>query len=71
MGKQNKVWFKGKKCPFYPPVPVKSGSNIPENIKYVYEYISSKRNITSRKLSEIVESNFQKLFGIWYSVEKG
>ena len=51
-------------CPFYPPVPVKSGSNIPENIKYVYEYIASKRNITCRKLSEIVDSNFQKLFGI-------
>ncbi|MBQ9623682.1 MAG: TatD family hydrolase [Treponema sp.] len=51
-------------CPFYPPVPVKSGSNIPANIKYIYEYIASKRNITSRKLSEIVDSNFQKLFGI-------
>jgi len=51
-------------CPFYPPVPVKSDSNIPENIKYIYEYISSKRNITSRKLSEIVDLNFQKLFGI-------
>ncbi len=51
-------------CPFYPPVPVKSGSNIPENIKYVYEYISAKRNISSRKLSEIVDSNFQKLFGL-------
>ena len=51
-------------CPFYPPVPVKGGSNIPQNIKYVYEYISSKRDISSRKLSEIVDSNFQKLFGI-------
>ena len=51
-------------CPFYPPVPVKGGSNIPENIKYVYEYIASKRNISSRKLSETVDSNFQKLFGI-------
>ena len=51
-------------CPFYPPVPVKSGANIPQNIKYVYEYIASKRNTTSRKLSEIVEANFQKLFDI-------
>ena len=51
-------------CPFYPPVPVKGGSNIPENIKYVYEYIASKRNISGRKLSEAVDSNFQKLFGI-------
>ena len=51
-------------CPFYPPVPVKNSTNIPQNIKYVYEYISSKRNISSHKLSEIVESNFQKLFGL-------
>ncbi|MBP3741640.1 MAG: TatD family hydrolase [Treponema sp.] len=51
-------------CPFYPPVPVKNSTNIPQNIKYVYEYISSKRNISSHKLGEIVESNFQKLFGI-------
>ena len=51
-------------CPFYPPVPVKSGSNIPQNIKYVYEYIASKRNTSNHKLSEIVDANFQKLFGI-------
>ena len=50
--------------PFYPPVPVKSDINVPGNIKYIYEYISSRRNVTCRKLNEIVSSNFQNLFNL-------
>ena len=48
--------------PYYAPVPIKNSQNTPENIKYIYEYIASKRNISSRKLSEIVDNNFRKLF---------
>lgn len=51
-------------APYYAPVPLKNTANSMENIPYVYEYIASKRNISSRKLSELVDANFQKLFGI-------
>lgn len=50
--------------PYYAPVPLKSQLNTPENISYIYEYISTKRNISSRKLGEIVEENCKKLFDL-------
>lgn len=50
--------------PYYAPVPLKNTSNSPDNISYIYEYVASKRNISSRKLGEIVDANCQKLFGL-------
>lgn len=50
--------------PYYAPLPLKNNQNNPVNINYIYEYIASKRNISSRKLSEIVDANFHKLFGV-------
>jgi len=50
--------------PYYAPVPVKTEENNPDNINYIYEYIAAKRNITLHKLSEIVDDNFRKLFGV-------
>lgn len=50
--------------PYYAPVPLKSQLNTPENISYIYEYISTKRNISSRKLGEIVDENCKRLFNL-------
>ena len=48
--------------PYYAPVPLKNTVNSPANLHYVYEYISSKRNISSAKLSAAVDENFKRLF---------
>lgn len=50
--------------PYYAPVPIKNSSNTPANIKYIYEYIASKRNLTMHKLGEQVDNNFKRLFGL-------
>ena len=50
--------------PYYAPIPLKNTTNEPANIKYIYEYIVSKRNMSSRKISEIVDNNCKKLFGL-------
>lgn len=50
--------------PYYAPVPLKNISNEPLNIKYIYEYIASKRGVAMHKLCDQVDSNFEKLFGI-------
>ena len=48
--------------PYYAPVPLKNTSNTPNNIHYIYEYIASKRNVSSAKLSAAIDENFKKLF---------
>ncbi|MCR5217169.1 TatD family hydrolase, partial [Treponema sp.] len=48
--------------PYYAPVPLKSTANTPVNLNYVYEYIASKRNISTPKLSAAIDENFKKLF---------
>lgn len=50
--------------PFYAPIPVKGTVNSPENLKYIYEYIASKRKMQSLKLNEKIQNNMKKLFGI-------
>lgn len=48
--------------PYYAPVPIKNAQNTPENITYIYEYISAKRGTPMYKLSDQVDANFSKLF---------
>lgn len=48
--------------PYYAPVPVKGGTNVPANIRYIYEYIASKRGMTIHRLCETVDKNFEKLY---------
>ncbi len=50
--------------PFYAPIPVKGTINSPENLKYIYEYIASKRKMQSLKLNEKIQNNMKKLFDI-------
>jgi len=50
--------------PYYAPIPLKSVRNEPAHIGYIYEYIASKRGMPKHKLSEAVEKNIQKLFGL-------
>lgn len=50
--------------PYYAPIPLKCVSNEPSFIHYIYEYIASKRGISSLKLSEIVDKNISKLFNL-------
>lgn len=50
--------------PFYAPIPVKGTVNSPENLKYIYEFIASKRKMQSLKLNEKIQNNMKKLFGI-------
>lgn len=51
-------------APYYAPVPLKNTTNTPANISYIYEYVASKRGISSRKLTDLVDENFRRLFGI-------
>lgn len=48
--------------PYYAPIPIKNTINTPNNINYIYDYVASKRGITSSKLGQIVEENCKKLF---------
>lgn len=48
--------------PYYAPVPLKNTINTPNNMHYIYEYIASKRNVSTAKLSSVVDDNFKKLF---------
>lgn len=50
--------------PYYAPIPLKCVRNEPSYINYIYEYIASKRGMPKHKLSEAVDKNIQKLFGI-------
>lgn len=50
--------------PYYSPIPVKGTVNTPENLKYIYEFVSAKRKMQPLKLNEKVQNNFKKLFGI-------
>lgn len=50
--------------PYYAPIPLKCVRNQPSYISYIYEYIASKRGMPKHKLSEAVDKNIQKLFGI-------
>ena len=48
--------------PYYAPVPLKNTINTPNNMHSLYEYIASKRNVSTAKLSAAVDDNFKKLF---------
>lgn len=48
--------------PFYAPIPLKNTLNTPNNINYIYDYVASKRGITSSKLGQQIEENCKKLF---------
>ena len=48
--------------PYYAPVPLKNTQNSPVNINYIYDYIASKRGISSAKLNAAVDENSKKLF---------
>ncbi len=48
--------------PYLAPVPLRGSVNTPLNIRYVYEFISTKRGITMQQLNRIVEKNCEKLF---------
>ncbi len=48
--------------PYLAPVPLRGSVNTPLNIRYIYEFISAKRNITMQQLNRIVEKNCEKLF---------
>lgn len=48
--------------PYYAPVPLKSTANSPVNLNYIYEYVASKRNMSTPKLSALVDENFKNLF---------
>lgn len=48
--------------PYYAPVPLKNTVNTPANMKFIYDYIASKRGLPSSKLSNLVDDNFKKLF---------
>lgn len=50
--------------PYYAPIPLKNTSNEPENIRYTYEYIASKRNLSLHKLCDIVDNNCKKFFNL-------
>lgn len=49
--------------PYYAPVPLKNQVNTPDNIHYIYQFLASKLDTTSRRLSDIVDRNCEKLFG--------
>ena len=48
--------------PYLAPVPLRGSVNTPLNIRYVYEFISTRRGITMQQLNRIVEKNCEKLF---------
>ena len=48
--------------PYLAPVPLRGEVNNPLNIRYTYEFISAKRNISVQQLCRIVDKNCQKLF---------
>lgn len=50
--------------PYYAPIPLKCVRNEPSYVSYIYEYISSKKGLPRHKLSEAVDKNLQKLFGL-------
>ena len=51
-------------APYLAPVPLRGERNTPLNIRYTYEFISAKRNISVQQLNRLVEKNCQKLFKI-------
>lgn len=50
--------------PYYAPIPLKCVKNEPSYINYIYEYVAAKRGMPKHKLSEAVDKNLQKLFGL-------
>lgn len=51
-------------APYLTPVPFRGQPNTPLFIKYTYDFIATKRNITVDKLCKIVDENCKKLFKI-------
>ena len=50
--------------PYYSPIPVRGSVNSPDNLRYIYEYIASKRKMQPLKLNEKIQNNLRKLFDI-------
>lgn len=50
--------------PYYAPIPLKCVKNVPTYVNYIYEYIASKRGMAKHKLSEAIDKNLKKLFGL-------
>lgn len=50
--------------PYLAPVPFRGKTNTPVLIEYVYNFIAEARGISAENLSEIVDENIRKLFGI-------
>lgn len=50
--------------PYLAPVPFRGKTNTPVLVEYVYKFIAEARGITAENLSEIVDENIKKLFGI-------
>lgn len=48
--------------PYLAPVPLRGQENTPLNIKYTYEFISQKLNISTDKLNKLVDDNCAELF---------
>ena len=50
--------------PYLAPVPLRGEVNTPLNIRYTYEFISSKRNVSVQQLCRSVDRNCTKLFSL-------
>lgn len=50
--------------PYLAPVPFRGKTNTPVLVEYVYKFIAEARGISAENLSEIVDENIKKLFGI-------
>ncbi len=49
-------------APYLSPVPLRGTPNIPQNIRYTYEFISAKRNLSVQQLVRLVDKNCERLF---------
>lgn len=47
--------------PFLSPIPLRGRSNLPENVKHTYKYISALKKISMTKLEDAVTENFKTL----------
>lgn len=56
--------------PYLAPVPFRGQSNSPVLVEHVYNFIAQARGITSEDLSNTVDNNIQKLFGLSLNLTK-
>lgn len=50
--------------PYLAPVPHRGESNTPVLVQHVYEYVAAARGVTPEALSDLVDSNIEKLFKV-------